>query len=275
MKSDILTELGQKLVAGSLTDDALLRETAEGPHFAILPDANVIKIGGQSMIDRGRAAVFPIVDEIAANLGRHKMIIGTGAGTRARHAYSVGIDLGMPTGVLSVLGTFVSMQNARMLHYLLARHGIPFIEPAQFPQLPLFLAERDAAIFFGMPPYTFWQQNPEVGRIPPHRTDTGAYLISEVFGARSMIYVKDEDGLYTADPKKDRSAKLIPKITVDELVALDLGDVVIERAVLDLMKNARHRRSIRIINGLVPGNLTRALAGEDVGTLITCEGAAS
>jgi len=29
------------------------------------------------------------------------MIIGTGAGTRARHAYSVGIDLGMPTGVLA------------------------------------------------------------------------------------------------------------------------------------------------------------------------------
>ena len=70
------------------------------------------------------------------------MIIGTGAGTRARHAYSVGLDLGMPTGVLSVLGTFVSMQNARMLHYLLAKHGIPFIEPAQFAQLPLYLDER-------------------------------------------------------------------------------------------------------------------------------------
>jgi len=49
-----------------------------------------------------------------------------------------------PTGVLSVLGTFVSMQNARMLHYLLAKHGIPFIEPVQFPQLPLYLAERGA-----------------------------------------------------------------------------------------------------------------------------------
>jgi len=49
-------------------------------------------VGGQSFIDRGRAAVFPLVDEIAGNLGRHRMIIGTGAGTRARQAYSVGID---------------------------------------------------------------------------------------------------------------------------------------------------------------------------------------
>jgi molybdenum storage protein len=35
------------------------------------------------------------------------------------------------------------------------------------------------------------------------------------------------------------------------------------------MKNAEQRRSIQVINGLVPGNLTRALNGECVGTIIT------
>ena len=271
MQNELLTALGQSLVHGNLTDEALLARTTEHPVVQILPHANVVKVGGQSFIDRGRAAVFPLIEEIAENLGRHKMIIGTGAGTRARHAYSVGIDLGMPTGVLSVLGTFVSMQNARMLHYLLAKYGIPFIEPAQFPQLPLYLEERGAAIFFGMPPYTFWQTNPAIGRIPPHRTDTGCFLISEVFGTRSMIYVKDEDGLYTADPKKERHAKFIPRISVSELNAMDLDDVVVERAVLDIMPNAENRRSIQIINGLVPGNLTRALEGEPVGTIITAD----
>jgi molybdenum storage protein len=267
---ELLSTLGRNLVSGSLTDRTLLEQTA-GPVTPILPESNVVKIGGQSIIDRGRSAVFPLIEEIVENLERHQMILGTGAGTRARHAYSVALDLGLPTGVMSVLGTFVSMQNARMLHYLLARHGIPFIEPIQFPQLPLYLAERRAVIFFGMPPYTFWQQNPAKGRIPPHRTDTGSYLVSEVFGARSMIYVKDQDGLYTADPKKDRGAKFIPRITVAELQALDLQDVVVERAVLDLMQNAQNRKSVRIFNGLVPGNLTRALDGEDVGTLITVD----
>ena len=156
----MLTQLGSALVHGSLTDETVLTETEAHPVLPILPDANVIKIGGQSLIDRGRVAVFPLLDELVANLAHHKMIIGTGAGTRARHAYSVGLDLGMPTGVLSILGTFVSMQNARMLHYLLAKHGIPFIEPVQFPQLPLYLAERGAVIFFGMPPYIYWQPNP-------------------------------------------------------------------------------------------------------------------
>jgi molybdenum storage protein len=269
MQDQLLTALGAALTQGSLTDEALLAETDAMPVLPILPEANVIKIGGQSLIDRGRSAVFPLLEEVVANLADHQMIIGTGAGTRARHAYSVGLDLGMPTGVLSILGTFVSMQNARMLHYLLAKHGIPFIEPVQFAQLPFYLEERRAVIFFGMPPYIYWQPNPAVGRIPPNRTDTGVYLVSEVFGARSMIYVKDEDGLYTADPKKDPHATFIPEITVDELDALDLNDVVVERSVLEMMKNARQRRSIQIINGLVPGNLTRALNGEHVGTIIT------
>src|SRR5918994_562587 len=269
VKDELLTKLGQSLVTGNLTDPELLARTDNNPLIQILPDANVIKIGGQSLIDRGRTAIFPLIEEIGQNLGRHKMIIGTGAGTRARHAYSVGIDLGMPTGVLSVLGTFVSMQNARMLHYLLAKHGIPFIEPVQFPQLPLYLEERRAGGTFGMPPYLYLQQNPAVGRIPPNRTDTGAFLVSEVFGARSMIYVKDEDGLYTADPKKDPGAKFIPSISIEELEALDLDDVVVERSVLEMLKDAQHRRSIQVINGLVPGNLTRALNGEPVGTIIT------
>jgi molybdenum storage protein len=264
-----IDRITEALVAGNLNDEKLMAGVDQQPTIAILPEANVIKIGGQSFIDRGRVAVYPLIEELVENLPLHKMVIGTGAGTRARHAYSIGLDLGMPTGVLSVLGFFVSIQNAKMIHYLLAKYGIPSIEPSQFAQLPLYLAERQACVTVGMPPYAYWQPNPAIGRIPPHRTDTGCYLISEVLGARSMIYVKDEEGLYTADPKKDRNAKFIPRITVEELDEMDLGDVVIEHTVLQLMKTAKHRRSVQVINGLKKGNLTRALNGEPVGTIIT------
>jgi molybdenum storage protein len=96
-------------------------------------------------------------------------------------------------------------------------------------------------------------------------------LVAEVFGARSMIYVKDEKGLYTADPKKDKNAKFIPKITVAELKEMDLNDVVVERAVLEIMESAEQCKKIQVINGLERGNLTRALNGEDVGTVITVD----
>jgi len=264
----MLTELGKRLVGESLSDLTLQRATENTPNFVLLPWVNVVKIGGQSIMDRGRSAVMPLVDEIVANLFRHKMILGTGAGTRARHIYSLAIDLGMPVGVLTVLGTQVAWQNAQMLQYLLAKHGIAFLEPESFPSLPHYLMERGAVICQGMPPYKLWEENPEVGRIPPQRTDTGCYLIAEVFGARKMIYVKDEDGLYTADPKKDPTARHISRISLQELLALDQNDLIVERAVLDLMLTSRHIREIQFVNGLKPGQLTAALDGEPVGSVI-------
>src|SRR5947209_6224760 len=142
----MLTELGKRLVSGSLSDAAIQKATEATPNRAILPWVNVVKIGGQSIMDRGRSAVGPVVDEIVANLKRHKMILGTGAGTRARHVYSLAIDLGLPLGVRTVLGTAVAWQNAQMLHYLLAQYGIPFIEPEGFGTLPHYLMERNAIV---------------------------------------------------------------------------------------------------------------------------------
>jgi molybdenum storage protein len=264
----VAPEIAASLLTGSLSDEEVLRATEATPDLALLPDAQVLKLGGQSLIDRGRKALYPLIEEIAGLLPDHQLIIGTGAGTRARHVYSLGLDLGLPTGVLTVLGSAVAAQNARIIHYLLARYGIPFINFEEFGALPHYLAERHAVVFPGMVPYNLWERAPEVGRIPPHRTDTGCYLVAEAWGARSMIYVKDENGLYTADPKKDPNARHIPRISVEELIAMDLGDLVIERAVLDFMLLARHRDEVQIINGLVPGNLSRALNGEHVGTII-------
>jgi|ERR1043166_1053473 molybdenum storage protein len=268
----LLTPLGERLVAGSLSDAALMQATEATPNFQILPWVNVVKIGGQSIMDRGRAAVYPLVDEIVSNLKHHKMILGTGAGTRARHIYSLAIDFGLPAGVLTVLGTAVAWQNAQMLHYLLAKHGIPFIEPEGFNTMPHYLMERNAIICQGMPPYKLWEPNPAKGRIPPQRTDTGCFLIAEVFAARKMIYVKDEDGLFTADPKKDPKSEYIPRISVEELLARDLDDLIVERAVLEFLARARNIKEIQFVNGLKPGQLTAALNGEPVGTIIYRKG---
>ena len=48
----------------------------------------------------------------------------------------------------------------------------------------------------------------------------------------------------------------------------DLPDLIVERVVLDYLTRARFCTEVQIINGLVRGNLTRALAGEDIGTII-------
>jgi molybdenum storage protein len=237
----------------------------------ILPDVHVIKMGGQSILDRGAEAVLPLVEEIAQIKDQHKLLIGVGGGTRARHAYAVALDLGMPTSVLSKVGQNVPVQNARLLQLLLAKHGGILIDHDQFGQLPLHYAVGCLPILPGMPPFSFWEQPSKKGRIPTHRTDAGVYLTAEVLGAASCILVKDEKGLYTANPKTDRDATFIPKVTVNELKAMNLQDLIVEPIVLEYLQRARTVRHIQIIDGRTPGNLTRALNGEHVGTIIAAD----
>ena len=262
-------EIDALLVQRSLTDTQLLVAAEAAADFRILPDATVIKIGGQSIIDRGRAAVYPLVDEIVALRKANKLLIGTGAGTRARHLYSIAAGLNLPAGVLSQLGASVADQNAAILGQLLAKHGISTVDNAGLSAVPLYLAEVNAVIFSGMPPYSLWMRPADDGVIPPYRTDAGCFLLAEQFGCKAMIYVKDEKGLYTANPKTSKDATFIPKISVDEMKAQGLHDSILEFPVLDLLKTARHIRQVQVVNGLVHGNLTRALAGEHVGTIIT------
>ncbi len=263
------TELETLLMERSLTDAQLLAAAEKAEDFRVLPDATVVKVGGQSVIDRGRAAVYPLVDEIVAARKAHQMLIGTGAGTRARHLYSIAAGLNLPAGVLSQLGASVADQNAAMLGHLFAKHGIPLVEGAGLSSVPLHLQEIHAVIFSGMPPYKLWMRPAASGVLPPYRTDAGCFLIAEQFGCKAMIFVKDENGLYDANPKTSKNAKFIPKISVDEMKARGLHDSILEFPMLDLLKAARHVRQVQVVNGLVSGNLTRALAGEHVGTIIT------
>ncbi|MGH8562790.1 MAG: uridine kinase [Gammaproteobacteria bacterium] len=250
--------------------DKNLLARIESQVSAILPDANVIQIGGRSIMDRGRSALLPLLDEIVANQPRHQMIIGVGAGIRSRHIFSVGLDLGLPTGALAALCAKDAAQNAYMVSCLLAKHGFVYLEaPFVVQLLPAMLAAARGAVFNGIPPYSLWEHPPSVGKLPPHGSDAGSYLVAEVFGARSMIFLKDVDGLYTADPKTDSHAELIPEIRAGELIRRKLPTLPIEPSVLELLTRAKLARSIRIVNGLVPGNLSRTLAGgPPVGTVI-------
>jgi len=204
-----------------------------------------------------------------ANQETYTQVVGVGPGVRARHVLSVGLDLGLPTGALATLAAKSSAQNAYIVSCLLASHGFVYLEaPFVVQLLPAMLAAVRGAVFNGIPPYDLWEHPPALGKIPPHGSDAGSYLVAEVFGARSIILLKDVDGLYTADPKTHAYAKFILEIGAHDLLRMQLATLPIEPVVLELLIRAKLSKSIRIVNGLVPGNLSRALAGESVGTLI-------
>ena len=212
---------------------------------------------------------MPLLDEIVANQADHTQVVGVGPGVRARHILSVGLDLGLPTGALATLAAKSSAQNAYMVSCLLANHGFVYLEAPFIVQLlPAMLAAARGAVFNGIPPYDLWEHPPAVGKIPPHGSDAGSYLVGEVFGARSVILLKDVDGRLHRRSEDRHGRRFIPEISADELIRMRLPTLPVEPMVLNLLTRAKLVKSVRIVNGLVPGNLTRALAGEAVGTEI-------
>src|SRR5258706_8447026 len=214
-----------------------------------MPEVRVVMIGGQSVMDRGRDALFPILDEIiAARKQGIQVVVLAGGGTRARHIYAIASELEMPTGVIATLGKYIPMQNARMLQMLLAKHGGLFILPDDFEKLPLYMQMGCIPVMSGMPPFGYWEKHEEGSRIPPHRTDAGVFLSAEFLGARRPIFIKDEDGLYTDDPKKNPAATHIKTITAKELIARRLPDVVLERGVIEYPPLALWCKELPVVN---------------------------
>ncbi len=271
-EDDKRIEVESPLMRESLINEALRAGTESALARGVMPGLDVVSLGGHSIIDRGAKALMPLVDVIVAARAKHKLLIGAGGGARVRHTLHIGLSLGLPVGALANLMSNVDAQNAKLLAAVLAKHRGVLVEKEEFLKIPLILETGMIPIMSAMPPYHFWE--PAVGdrRIPLHAHDLGMFVIAEVTGARSLIYVKDEDGLYTNDPKKDPAARHIAKTSARAVLDGELPDLPIERAVLKALINARQCRAIRIINGLVPDQLRAALAGEDVGTLITAEG---
>jgi len=263
------------LMGESLVSKKLLKRTEATEYFRMHPDINVLKIGGQSIMDRGGKALFPILDVLIEAKDKHKILLMTGGGTRARHVYNIGVDLGMPTGVLSKLGDKVSWQNAEMLSVLLSKHGgVKIGHGDNLEQLTMFCRQGYLPITYGIPPYGFFEHPAEYGSIPPHRTDCGAFLLAENIGARSLIYLKDEKGLFEKDPKKvtetDRQdLKFFDRISAKKLLEMDLDDLIIERPILTLLQRAKCLKELQIIDALhQPSHILAALDGENVGTTI-------
>lgn len=266
--TNTIKHVASPLARQTLLDSSLTRPVAGVRPIRLLPWLQVVKIGGRAIMDRGAQAIVPIVEEIRKLLPEHRLLILTGAGIRARHLYSVALDLGLPVGSLAPLAASEAGQNGHILASLLAPEGVSYVEhPTIANQLAIHLAAARAVVGSAFPPYHHHEF--PGARIPPHRADTGAFLVADALGAAGLTIVEDVDGVYTTDPNgpDGKQAKLLQETSAAEL-AKTTGTLPFDRALLEVMANARHIERVQVINGLVPGRLTAALRGEHVGTIV-------
>lgn len=100
---------------------------------------------------------------------------------------------------------------------------------------------------------------------PYFSTDTAASLRAMEINAEIMIKATNVDGVYSADPKKDPNAEFYPRLKYMDVLTRKLK-VIDSTAVSLLMEN---NIPVRVIDLNKPGNLKRAVMGEEVGTLIS------
>ena len=273
VSDDGRTHIPSRLMRESLQDRKVLSGTESERDLQIFPDVSLVSIGGQSIFDRGKDAILPLVQELAEVKRRHKIVIGVGGGTRVRHTVSIAMDLGLPTGGIAQLVGAMEELNAILLNTLLAPHGSMPMQRDHFWDLPLYFDAGITPIAISVPPFHFWEPPPIDGAIPMHGSDFGLFQLAEVLGMKQVIYVKDEDGLYNKDPKKHADAKRYGKISLDELIKSPPQENILDEELYRTWHEAKNLKKIVIVNGLKPGQLTRALDGEDVGTVITKGGA--
>lgn len=100
---------------------------------------------------------------------------------------------------------------------------------------------------------------------PYFSTDTAASLRAMEIGADLMVKATNVDGVYSADPKKDDKAEFYPRLSYMDLLTKELK--VIDLTAVSLLKE--NSIPLRVINLGEEGNLAKAVAGGEVGTLIT------
>jgi uridylate kinase len=227
----------------------------------------LLKLSGEAF-GGGQLGVNPdvvsqIAQEIAAAVDRVEVAVVVGGGNFFRGAELS--QRGMDRGRADYMGMLGTVMNALALQDFLEQAGaatrvqsaIAMTQVAE-PYIPRRAArhlEKGRVVIFGAG-----------AGLPYFSTDTVAAQRALEIGANEVLVAKNGvDGVYTADPKKDASATRIDRITY--LDALQRGLKVVDSTAFSLcMDNGMDMR----VFGMEPtGNVTRALLGEQIGTLVT------
>lgn len=163
----------------------------------------VIKLSGKVFDHPTKESLKEYADALLYIYKREfQPIIITGGGPIARLYINLGRELGYDEASLDELGIIVSRLNARLLIAALNNNAYVSV-PENLDQLVKSLDSKKIIVTGGL----------HVGQ----STNATAAIIAEKVNASTFINATDVDGIYTADPRKDKNAKLLDKISVKDL----------------------------------------------------------
>lgn len=227
----------------------------------------LLKLSGEALMGDdaygiNRETIVRMAREIAevTELGvQVAVVIGGGNIFRGMAGGAVGMDratadyMGMLATVMNALALADTMNHVGLTARVMSAISIDqVVEPYVRPKALQYLEEGKVVVFgagTGNPFFT---------------TDTAAALRGAEIGAQVVLKATKVDGVYTADPKKDLSAKRYDRLTFDEAMARNLG--IMDATAFALCRD--QKLPIRVFSIFKEGALKRVVTGEDEGTLV-------
>jgi len=229
----------------------------------------LLKLSGEALMGEDPYGINrEVIDRIVAEIGEvHRLgveiaiVIGGGNIFRGVAPGAAGMD----RATADYMGMLATLMNALALQDALRRAGVEsrvqsalridqVAEPYIRGRALRHLEEHKVVIFAagtGNPFFT---------------TDTAAALRGREMGVDIVLKATKVDGVYTADPKKDATARRYADLTFDEAIVKNLK--VMDATALALCRD--QDMLLKVFSIFEPGALKRVVTGEDEGTLVHC-----
>jgi uridylate kinase len=227
----------------------------------------VLKLSGEVLAGNQGFGIHPdvfqgIAEQIrdAASIGTQiGIVIGGGNIIRGISAASRGMDratadyMGMMAGVMNGVALQDALEKLDLATRVCSALEIKEVAEPYIRRRAVRHLEKGRIVIFaggtGNPYFT---------------TDTAAALRAAEIHADAVLKATKVDGVYTADPEKDRTAKRYDTIGYDEVIERKLA--FMDQAAIGLCRD--NGLPIVVFDVTVPGNVRKVVAGEKIGTTV-------
>lgn len=227
-----------------------------------MPPVAVVKISGKHVNPEKPVLVARYAEVLRRLHGEgYRLAVVVGGGRVARDYIAAAGVVGVNRGLRDALGIEAARLNARLLAYAL--------HPLAYPEPPRSLWEALEAAATG--------RIVVAGGFQPGQSTAGvAAVLAEAMGADILVLATTVAGVYTGDPRREPGARLLERLSYGELRRVLRQSVepghyeLLDPLALSIVE--RSRIPVRVVDGSDPGNVARAVHGEEVGSLVSAGG---
>lgn len=218
----------------------------------------VLRIGGSVLGSPPDPKMVDSYAHVVADLNSegHSVAVVVGGGQVSREYIRSARGMGLSSYQQDTIAIHASRLNARLVAMKLG--GVSSV-PTSIDGMLQRLARNRVSVMGGLRPGI--------------TTDTVAAIVAQRWGADLLVKGSDQEGIYTTDPRVDRKAKKLDKLSYDKMKEILSGahkpgiHSIVDPVAVEQLTASKVR--LVVLNGSNPRGVLRAAHGEKIGTLVS------